>query len=135
MIVIDSSTLAKYLLREEGWREVEKYLLKPTCSVEHMVKEVLNAVWKHTTIHKYISKNTALTIYSLLKKLIDEGIIVLEPQEKYVSKAFRIAIDNNITIYDALYIAQALEYGKLLTSDTRQAKVAEKLGVKTILIT
>lgn len=135
MIVIDSSALAKYLLREECWEEVEKYLLKPTYSVNHIVKEVSNAIWKHTVIRKYIPRSTALTVYSQLKKLIEEEIIVLEPQEKYIDKAFNIAIDNNITIYDALYIAQALKYGKLLTSDKKQAEVAESLNVKTFLIT
>jgi len=135
VIVIDSSALAKYLLREEGWEEVEKHLLKPVYSVDHLVKEVSNAIWKHTVIRRYISKTTASTIYSQLKRLVDEGIIVLEAQEKYIDKAFDIAIENSITIYDALYIAQALKYGELLTSDRRQAEVAERLGVKTIVIT
>ena len=135
MIVIDSSALAKYLLREEGWEEVEKHLLKLVYSVDHLVKEVSNAIWKHTVIRRYISKTTALTIYGQLKRLVDEGIIVLEAQERFIDKAFNIAIKNSITIYDALYIAQALKYGELLTSDIRQAEVAEKLGVKTIVIT
>ena len=134
MIVIDSSALAKYLLREEGWRGVEKYLLKPTYSIDHIVKEVSNAIWKHAIVHGYISKDIALNVYSLLKRLIEEEIIVLETQEKYIDKAIEIALDNKITVYDALYIAQAISYGELVTSDKVQAIVAEKYGIRVNIV-
>ncbi len=39
-----------------------------------------------------------------------------------------------ITVYDALYIAQAKEIGKLLTSDEKQRKTAKKLGVDVVFI-
>ena len=134
MIVIDSSALAKYLLREEGWRGVEKYLLKPTYSIDHIVKEVSNAIWKHAIVHGYISKDMALNVYSLLKRLIEEEIIVLETQEKYIDKAIEIALDNKITVYDALYIAQTISYGELVTSDKVQAIVAEKYGIRVNIV-
>ncbi len=134
MIVIDSSALAKYLLREEGWRGVEKYLLKPTYSIDHIVKEVSNAIWKHAIVHGYISKDMALNVYSLLKRLIEEEIIVLETQEKYIDKAIEIALDNKITVYDALYIAQAINYDELVTSDKVQAIVAEKYGISVNIV-
>lgn len=134
MIVIDSSALAKYLLREEGWRGVEKYLLKPTYSIDHIVKEVSNAIWKHAIVHGYISKDMALNVYSLLKRLIEEEIIVLETQEKYIDKAIEIALDNKITVYDALYIAQAINYDELVTSDKVQAIVAEKYGIRVNIV-
>ena len=45
-MVVDSSVLAKYVLREEGWEEVEKYLERGTITLDLAVKEVLNALWK-----------------------------------------------------------------------------------------
>jgi len=134
VIVIDSSALAKYLLREEGWRGVEKYLLKPTYSIDHVVKEVSNAIWKHAIVHGYISKGMALNVYSLLKRLIEEEVIVLETQEKYIDKAIEIALDNKITVYDALYIAQAINYGELVTSDKVQSIVAKKYGIRVNIV-
>ncbi len=44
MIVVDASTLAKVLLQEEGWEEVE--LTTKTATLDHALIEVLNAVWK-----------------------------------------------------------------------------------------
>ena len=43
MIVIDESSLAKYIVKEEGWTEVKKYLIgEEVHSVDLIVKEVLN---------------------------------------------------------------------------------------------
>jgi len=126
--VVDASALAKYLLREEGWRSVERYLERGVYSVSYVVKEVANAVWKHSVVHGRIDASLALELYRVLKMLIGD-VVVLEPQENYLDEAVRIAFENSVTVYDALYIAQALSKGELLTADTRQARVARMLGV------
>ena len=46
MIVIGASALAKHLLREEDWGSIEKYLVRAVYSVDLIVKEVTNAIWK-----------------------------------------------------------------------------------------
>lgn len=130
MIVIDASALIKYLLKEPGREVVERYLIAGTCSVDHLVKEVSNAIWKHTTLYRRISEENARALFAALFKLIEEKIVLIEPQEKYVHQAFEIALNNEITIYDALYIAQAkANNAKLLTSDKKQANVARGLGI------
>jgi len=134
VIVIDASSLSKYILKEENWVEIEKYLLKDLYSVSHIVKEVANSIWKHTVIFKRFSQEEHIAAYQVLNKIISEEIIRIEGQEKYIDKAMNIAIENMITVYDSLYIAQALEYGELLTSDEKQAEIAEKLGIKVYYI-
>ena len=130
MIVIDASSLAKYILKEENWIKVEEYLLREVCSIDHIVKEVVNSIWKHIVIFRRFSLEEGKTAYQLLNKIIDEGLILIEDERNYIDEALDIAIKNLITIYDSLYIAQALKYGELLTSDSKQAGVARKLGVK-----
>lgn len=44
MNVIDASSLAKYVLREKGWCEVRKVLEEESVSVDHVLKEVANAI-------------------------------------------------------------------------------------------
>jgi predicted nucleic acid-binding protein len=44
VIVVDASALAKYVLKEEGWREIRKVLEGGAVSVDHVVKEVSNAI-------------------------------------------------------------------------------------------
>jgi len=37
--------------------------------------------------------------------------MLIESEVKYLGKAFEVALDHNITVYDALYVAQALQHG------------------------
>jgi len=97
--------------------------------VDHVVKEVANAIWKHSTLHNRIDSDTALELYRVLKMLI-RGVVVLEPQDRYLDEAMRIALETKVTVYDTLYIAQALSKGELLTADSQQARVAKRLGIR-----
>ena len=46
MRIIDSSSLAKFFCREEGWDSVEELILEGVVSLDLSVKEVANALWK-----------------------------------------------------------------------------------------
>jgi len=133
VIVVDASALAKYVLKEEGWREIRKLLEGGAVSVDHVVKEVSNAIWRKHAVLKLEDAEVAVRRYELLVELVRSGVVALENELKYLEKAFRIAIENEVTVYDALYVAQALELGaRLLTSDRKQADAATKLGVNPI---
>jgi predicted nucleic acid-binding protein len=135
VIVIDASTLAKFILREENWERVYEVLSKETISVDHVVKEVANAIWKHYSIYKACSLDVAVKRFQLLRKIIDEELVSLESELKYLDKAFEIAAQNDISVYDALYIAQAITRSiPLATSDKRQADIAEKIKVQVVYI-
>jgi predicted nucleic acid-binding protein len=131
VIVIDASALAKYILHEEGWEEVSRYVrkMKPLYSIDHVLKEVVNAVWKHT-MKNIILPEIAIQLYGSLEKLAKSQVIVLEDELTYMRRAVEIALRYGITIYDALYIAQAEKYGELLTSDEKQGSIARRLGIR-----
>ncbi len=137
MIVIDASALTKYVLHEEGWEAVGTYIkgLKPLYSVDHIMKEVGNAIWRHSCLRKIIKQDEALRLYQALLKLIEAEVIILEPEIKYVETALQIALQQGITLYDSLYLAQAQRLGELLTSDEKQAEIASNLNIKVHLIT
>ncbi len=136
MIVVDASALAKYILKEPRWNIIEDYLRKDEIyTVDHAVKEVLNAIWKNMILYKSISRDVALEKYDLLMKMFMDRVVIVEPEVKFLEKAFNIAINHSITIYDSLYIAQAMERrARLLTNDVKQGDVASRLGVETIYI-
>uniref|UniRef100_A0A7J3X6D8 PIN domain-containing protein n=1 Tax=Thermofilum pendens TaxID=2269 RepID=A0A7J3X6D8_THEPE len=131
MIVVDASALAKYVLREEGWEAVAGYLrrARPLYSVDHVLKEVANALWKHVHLAKAIDAGTALELCRALGRLAETGVIVLENELKYLGRALEIALEYGLTVYDALYVAQAEKYGELLTSDEEQGRVAGSFGI------
>ena len=98
------------------------------------VKEVSNAIWKDYAVRKLIDYETALALFKIMSLLVGVNV-VLEPEEKYIEEAFKIALKTDITVYDALYIALAKSKNlPLLTLDVKQRKTAEATGVKTISI-
>ena len=131
-MVIDASSLAKYILREDNWKKVREYLLNEPYSLTLALAEVSNAIWKHHVLYKEISDEDAKTMFNALKKLKD--VVIFEPFEKYLEDAMKISIEEKITIYDALYLAQARKFSSLLTSDEKQWKVAKKMGINAEFI-
>lgn len=73
MIVIDASALAKFILKEEGWNEVAEYLKAGTLSVDHIVKEVTNAVWRRFRQGE-ASLEEAKIMLKALKEILDRAV-------------------------------------------------------------
>jgi predicted nucleic acid-binding protein len=136
VIVIDASALVKYILHEENWEEIGMYIreMKPLYSIDHVLKEAGNAIWKHYYLRRGIDLVTARRLMKKLIELIRTQVVILEPESQYMLRALDIALKYGITFYDSLYLAQAQKIGGLLTSDRKQAEVANKLNIKTHLI-
>lgn len=131
MTVVDASVLIAFFLREEGWRDIAAYMVQ-TISVDHALKEFYNALWKSVSIRKLVNPNDIVEILNIFHSYVEKNMLI-EPETKYLDKAFKISLNYGITVYDALYIAQALEHGKpLLTLDQKQRETARKLGLSTI---
>jgi predicted nucleic acid-binding protein len=126
--VIDSSALIKYVLREEGWEIVETHIKEGCVTLELAIKETANALVKKV-LKNEVATETAKKIIAHLPK-----IVRIVPQTEHFSKAVEIATKYKITIYDALFIALAVNFGQpLLTSDKKQAEISEKY-ITTALI-
>ena len=133
MTVIDASTLAKFILKEDGWEEVAEHLRAGTQSVDHVVKEVANAIWKRYR-QGQASREESEIMLSALKE-IHERAVKIEGELTYMDEAIRIAFNREITIYDSLYIAMAKEKEvKLLTSDRTQSSAATSENVDTTFL-
>jgi predicted nucleic acid-binding protein len=129
--VIDSSALVKYFTREEGWERVREAMLEGIVTLDLAVKELANTLWKKV-MRNEMSLETARAV---LRDIIEEKAIPVEGQDKYIAKAFNIAVEHGITVYDALFIVLAKESSlEFITSDKVQADVASKLGVKTMIV-
>ena len=58
MIAIDASALVAFFLREEDWEDLKPYM-KRCFSVDHVVKEFYNAVWRATYLFKALNRESA----------------------------------------------------------------------------
>ena len=71
----------------------------------------------------------------IINDIVREKPLAIEDEAKYLVEALRCSIENRITIYDALFIVLARCRGlELVTADQKQARVAERVGVKVILL-
>jgi len=127
--VIDSSTLIKYVAKEENWEKVEEYLKEGCVTLDLATKETANALVKKA-LKNEVTTETAKEIINYLPK-----IVRITPQKEHFSKAFEIAIKHKLTIYDALFIALSVNTNMpLLTSDEKQAKASKEHGVAVTLM-
>ena len=128
MPILDSSAYVKYFAKEPGWDKASEHLLQPT-SIALAFAEVANALSKKISLSEMSKEDAAL----LLKKMIEITRLVGESES--VIPALKMSIEKRITVYDALFIVAALEHRVgLTTSDAKQAKAAEELGVSVDLI-
>jgi predicted nucleic acid-binding protein len=127
VIVVDASALSAFLLREEGWRNLAGYFANAVAP-DHVVKEVANAIWRATRTG-ILSDEESKKAFSLLLRMVGRNL-VLEPELEYLDGAFTLSNTYGITVYDALYVALALERNlPLLTLDEKQKRVAVALGI------
>jgi len=114
----------------EPWENLKPYM-KRGFSVDHVVKEFNNAIWKAIYSFKMLTTRTCISP-SIIHIYIENNLI-LEPEEKYIDKALDIALEVGITIYDSLYVTLALDRKtSLLTLDKKQKDTALRLGIRTI---
>lgn len=103
MIVIDSSALAKYLLRGDGCQGVRRYLKEGCVILNLAIKEAINTLWKRVImggLDEGYAKEVA-------RSFLNSGIVRAEGQDQLLEEALSVAIKRKITIYDPLFIALA----------------------------
>jgi predicted nucleic acid-binding protein len=128
MPVVDSSAYIKYFAKEPGWDKAAEHLAQPT-SIALAFAEVASALSKKISLSEISKDDAAL----LLRKMAE--ITRLVGGSESVIPALKMSVEKRITVYDALFIVAALEHGLgLTTSDARQARAAEELGVSVDLI-
>jgi predicted nucleic acid-binding protein len=67
--IIDSSTLAKFPLKESGWERVKGILAGRPYTLDLAVEEVANAIWRRVTLIGDVSLEKALAILGDLLEL------------------------------------------------------------------
>jgi len=131
VIVIDASALAAYSLREDGSEPIRILLERGIASIDLVVKESCNVV---LLAHRrgLINVEQSRKALKVVLMLADTNVKMYQ-QKELMGDAFRIASENGVTIYDALYLALAKRLGAtLLSRDAQQIEVAKRVGVKTV---
>ena len=135
---MDSNILVKLVTTETDSKQARKSVtnfLKTGYSlytVDIALAESLNAIWKHTKIHKDLkTEDTNPTIQDLTT--IYDKLNILTTRE-LAEETANIALTQNITIYDSLYIAATRKLkATLYTADQKLHNTAKKITDSKLL--
>jgi predicted nucleic acid-binding protein len=82
VIVVDASVVIAFFLREKCWESLKQHM-KETISIDHIIKEFYNAVWKATYLLKTLDHKSAYNVIKLFNIYLEKNIII-EPETKYI---------------------------------------------------
>ena len=131
--VVDTSALIRLFVPDgpvpngfhEFLRGVERGLNR-AIAPELLVAETANAVDKKRKSGEFDNQESEHLLADLLAVPIR-----LFAHRPFVSRAFEISREQNLSVYDTLYLSLAEEHGAVLFSaDERMLKVARKLGLR-----
>jgi len=110
-----------------GERKIDPLLEGKTLSLAFY--EVGNAVWRQVHVHKSITREEGDLVLDSLMEVVRrmEKIEVEKPLE-----ILRIAVEENLTYYDASYLQAAIEKDLTLITDDKKLYVAGKKYIETL---
>ena len=137
--VVDASVVVKWFLPESNSDKAEALLQRfisdglVLTAPDHLIAEVGNTLWKRSVRRKEISVAEAEASYSDFLSLQ----LPLEASSTIADQAFNLAVQENHSVYDTLYLALALERScELITADkTFTNKVSKKFTFVRLLDT
>jgi predicted nucleic acid-binding protein len=131
--VIDSSSLVKFVNKEQNWEGVLRELkVDSFVTVELAIHEVANSIWKRV-LKREVSQEVALKVFQeFVKEVVENGLVTLVPiSTELLSSALRLASEEKITVYDSEFIELARpNKWDLVTSDERQYSVLKRAEPK-----
>ncbi|MBV5326149.1 MAG: type II toxin-antitoxin system VapC family toxin [Chlorobium sp.] len=132
-LVIDSSSLAKKYIQEDGSEKLDALLQQASelalCII--LVPEIVSALNRRLREHALADKD-----YQAIKKqLVDDvrDAIVLQLTPAVIARSVKLLEGNGLRAMDALHVACALEWQAdlFVTSDQRQLNAAQNSGLRT----
>ena len=122
MSLFDSSAIINLC----GERKIDPLLEGKTLSLAFY--EVGNAVWRQVHVHKSITREEGDIVLDSSMEVVRrmEKIEIEKPLE-----ILRIAVEENLTYYDASYLQAAIEKDLTLITDDKKLYVAGKKYIET----
>lgn len=135
---MDANILVKLVMNEPGSKEARVHVsdsLKKGYTlhtVDLALAESLNAIWKHVNVLKDLKAEEAKPAIKDLTRIYD-GLSIVTSRE-ITEETAQVALTQNITVYDSLYIAAAQKLkGTLYTADQKLCTTANKITNSKLL--
>ncbi len=126
-IVLDVSATIPALLNEKEGQETMEMISSADSVIapELFIAELGNVLWKYVNFAG-LDKEKAQELLFLGMNSIDHFF----EQSGFIAEALKLAFDNNISVYDSMYLTLCqLHDHKLLSKDAKLNQVARKLNL------
>lgn len=131
MYVLDASVYAPLIL-QYGARLIGMLRKVEVATLDLAVYETCNVFWKQHVKIRRISRDEAM-VACRVSKALTRYVTVYKVIDLDVEETIKIAIDNNITFYDASYITLARELGAPIATEDKDIKnVAPGYNIKVL---
>lgn len=133
MKIADASVVYKWYVAEDGTSEALDLLGDFKSGIEKLAVPDL-ILYELANALRYSRKLNARDVESALENFTSLGIEIITPNEALLKEAVRLAINHDITVYDAAYVALAKSLGvELITADKKlQHKLSSSGYVKLL---
>ena len=133
-MILDASFIVKLLVEEPGYELAENHLDdllrsgEEIATVDIALAECMNALWKHVKIVKDLGEEDFHEAVSDLLKFWENLEII--PTCDLASEAVQLALEEEASIYDSLYVIAAIKRRTgLATFDEKLRSAARRRGV------
>jgi len=133
MYVLDASVILKWFLEEEDSSvalRLRQYYISGASKLalpDLILYEVGNAL-------RYDKKFSRSAASEAILSLVDLGIDIIVPTVSLIEGALKVAYENKVTVYDAVYVSLAQEMSyNLITADTKLYGKVKNLGCVKLL--
>lgn len=128
-MILDSSIYASIIVADEFYeraKEVIKTAVKSSsATLDIAFPEAANVLWKHVFLLRRIPIEEVEVRVDKLINLIEKTSRIFNSKE-FLSEALKIALENEVTVYDALYLALSLKLNtKLYTFDEKLKEIVK----------
>lgn len=131
-IVLDSTAIAALFFKDPFSEKIAKTITnyEEFHTLDFAYAEIGNVAWKRVHIFRE-DRDGVMRSLDMSSKFIEDNCDVI-PSNKHLQDALRIALDNEITVYDALFLAVVKHFKTtLLTTDEklyRKVKESKKIA-------
>lgn len=127
--IIDASAGIQFAINRKIDDSISGLLIKNVInSPDLYVSETGNGFWKYIS-HTNMTYQQGLSLYKKCLDLVDHFI----PSQVFCEEALYLSSVENITVYDALYLALAqIQECGIISFDKKLLSMAKRLNIKTI---
>lgn len=136
-MILDSTVYASLIVADKFYERAKEVIRgavrSGSATLDIAYAEAANVLWKHVFLLKRIPVEEAKVRIDRLISLMEKTSKIFSSRE-VLSKALKIAVDNGITVYDALYLALSLKLNlKLYTFDEGLKEAIKNEDLKKII--